>query len=625
MTLADLPVLNPSTPGREARRAAVVAGLFAVFGVLYALARAAGSAPPDPTASGGEPFGFAFPRGWGLVRAVWSGAATWPGRLQAASMETTLGAMAVVVLAIALVVVMHPDILSRHGPQYVSPARRMTTVIIALLLAFLVYVGVDRIDSIFGSGSASASERAPRELVGFAAVSALLFGGIWSFIGPKDFGRRIPLRISHGALGGLGLWAAVTFATYLSAQPRTFLSSSLDTYYTLLTLDAAAGTPGATAAWAVTADILTAAVAMAVAGAILIVTAPQSLGPGNRRASSLLAGALVAFLGVVSLTTRAQTRDRADEVGATVVTALQLETQAAPRTPIMLSGPGTPAMQRILRGYPSVPSYTSSDCVHESDDRTLPAATQANVTRLASYLQAQGREMSGQSIRAASCLAALHALRWEPEAARAVVFLGERPERAGVLTFLYASEGLPSMAPARLQGVLNALANTARFEHGAEAATRFAALARLAGDTTTEAEWRSRIIQPSGAAVISGLVARPAYRDGAITGRLQSARRGWRVGLISVGDPAGGDDPLRSAPRHETAVLSGMVTATDAGADGRFSFTGLRDGYYLLAVLTPAGAPMVTPNTLTVRGDPGVVRLEPNRRTRDVGTIQIDY
>ena len=41
MTLADLPVLNPSTPGREARRAVLVAALFALFGVLYALVRAA--------------------------------------------------------------------------------------------------------------------------------------------------------------------------------------------------------------------------------------------------------------------------------------------------------------------------------------------------------------------------------------------------------------------------------------------------------------------------------------------------------------------------------------------------------------------------------------------------------
>jgi len=34
MTLADLPVLNPSTPGREARRAGLVATLFLVFGLV---------------------------------------------------------------------------------------------------------------------------------------------------------------------------------------------------------------------------------------------------------------------------------------------------------------------------------------------------------------------------------------------------------------------------------------------------------------------------------------------------------------------------------------------------------------------------------------------------------------
>ena len=59
MTLADLPVLNPSTPGREARRGVLVALLFAVFGALYALARAAAAAPPDLSATTRDVFGFA--------------------------------------------------------------------------------------------------------------------------------------------------------------------------------------------------------------------------------------------------------------------------------------------------------------------------------------------------------------------------------------------------------------------------------------------------------------------------------------------------------------------------------------------------------------------------------------
>ncbi len=625
MTLADLPVLNPSTPGREARRASVVAGLFAVFGVLYALARATASAPPDPVASGGDPFGFAFPRGWGIARALWSGASTWPGRLATANMETTLAVGAIVLLAIALVVVMHPDILSRQGPQYVSPARRITTVVIALVLAFLVYAGVDNIDNLFGSGSAGATEQAPRELVGFGAVSALLFGGIWSFIGPKDFGRRIPLRISHGALGGLGLWAAATFATYLSAQPRAFLTSSLDTFYTLLTLDAAGGGPGATAGWAITADILTAAVAMAAAGAVLIVTAPQSLGPGNRRGSSLVAGILFAFLGVVALTTYSQTNERAAQVNANVVEAQGLETQSAPRTPIVLAGAALTAADRLVGRFPGVPAATADDCGHGSEDRVLPAASRANVDRLASWLQAQGRGMSGQTMRAASCLAALRALRWEPEAARAGIFLSERPERIGPLTYYYATTGLLSTTPAQLRAILAALADTARYHHGSGAAPRFAALARLAGDAAMETEWRQRIMQPSDAAALSGLLARPAYTDGQITGRVAGARRGWRVGLIAVSDPSGGDDPMANAPRSEASILAAMVSATDAGADGRFGFAGLRDGYYMLALLTPEGAPPATRGTLDVRGDPGVIRLEATRRARDVGTITVNY
>src|SRR5258708_34533468 len=108
MTLADLPVLNPSTPGREARRAAVVAALFAVFGALYALARAAGLAPRDLSASTDPVFGFAYPRGWGIAPSAWSGAATWPTRIATANMGSSLAVIAVIVMAGPLVIRMHP-------------------------------------------------------------------------------------------------------------------------------------------------------------------------------------------------------------------------------------------------------------------------------------------------------------------------------------------------------------------------------------------------------------------------------------------------------------------------------------------------------------------------------------
>lgn len=625
MTLADLPVLNPSTPGREARRAGVVAALFAVFGVLYALVRAADSVPPDPTTSGGDPFGFAFPRGWGIVRATWSGAATWPGRLAASDMGTTLAVIAIVVLAIALVIVMHPDILSRQGPQYVSPGRRLTTVVIALVLAFLVYAGVARVDAIFTTELATAPDRAPKVLIGLGMLSALVFGGVWSFIGPKDFGRRIPLRISHGAMGGLGLWAAVTFATFLSAQPRAFLSSSLDTFYTLLTLDAAAGTPGATLGWAITADVLTAAVAMAVAGGMLIVTAPQSLGPGNRRGSALVTAILGAFLAMVAFTTYTQSQERSDQVAADVVASLGLETSAPVRTPVVLGGPGTPSSQRLVSRFPSTPSRLAGDCTHDPESRQLPAATAGNVARLASYVQAQGREMHGTVIRATSCLAALQALRWDPVAARTTVFLGERPERTGALTYLFAIGGVQANPPAMLRRLLTALADTSRFEHGSQAAQRFADLARIAGDSAAEADWRQRIIQPAGQAALASLLARPAFVDGVVSGRIQSSRRGWRVALLAAPDPTAGGDPLLVAPRSEDDILTWMVSATDAGADGRFSFTGLRDGWYMLALLGPEGDNVSAMANLVVRGDPGAFRLEPGRRTKDLGTIQIEY
>jgi hypothetical protein len=625
MTLADLPVLNPSTPGREARRGAVVAALFAVFGALYALARAAGAAPPDLSASTDPVFGFAFPRGWGIAPAAWSGASTWPARIAAAHAETTLSVIAVIVLAVALVIVMHPDILSRQGPQYVSPARRITTVGIAFVLAFIIYVGVSRIDDLFGSTLSSDPDGARRQLVGYAAISVILFGGVWSFIGPKDFGRRIPLRISHGALGGLAVWGAITFATMLSSQPRAFLSSSLDSFYTLLTVDAANHGAGATAGWAMSTDILTAAVAMAVAGVMLIVTAPQSLGPGNRRGSALFGAILGAFLAVVSLTTYSVTRTRANTITFNATDSLHLDKTAPARAVVLLAGPATPANQRVSR-MPIIPSATADDCMHQSgDERELPAATAANVQRLGAWLDSHGGEVSGASIRVASCRASLQALRWDPVPAREGIFLSARPERVGALTYYLAAPNVSSATPAALSRLLRALSDTSRYLHGSDAAQRFADLARIAGDSSLEASWRQRIIQPTASASMASMLARPAYTDGSLGGRVQSSKSGWRVGLLSAPDPTSGADPTLNAPRGESQVLSAMVAAQDVGPDGRFAFTGLRDGYYQLALLAPEGSKPPNMTHLTVRGDPGVFRLEPTRKQKDIGVIAVDY
>jgi len=625
MTLADLPVLNPSSPGREARRAAVVAALFAVFGALYALVRAAGSAPPDLSASTDPVFGFAFPRGWGISPATWSGAATWPSRLAGADLGTTLAVLAVVLMAIALVIVMHPDILSRQGPQYVSPARRITTVAIAFVLAFVVYVGVGRIDDIITSTITTDPDAARRQLVGFAAISALLFGAVWSFIGPKDFGRRIPLRISHGALGGLAVWAAITFATLLSSQPRAFLSSSLDTFYTLLTVDAASGSPGATAGWAMSTDVLTAAVAMAVAGCLLVVTAPQSLGPGNRRASAMLGAVLGAFLAVVALTTYSVTKDRARTVNFNVTEQLQLATNGPSRAGVLLRGQNTATSDRLFR-TPVTPTSTADDCLHSPGDaRALPAATGANVQRLTAWLSSHGNEVSGASIRVASCRAILQTLLWDPVAARAGMLASAHPERIGAVTYYLTAPTIGAAAPGPLRQLLTAMSDTSRYQHGAEAAQRFADLARIAGDTALEADWRQRIIQPTAGAAMANLLSRPTYTDGQISGRLASARTGWRIALLIGPDPTSGADASASTPRAEGPILSSMVDAADIGSDGRFSFTGLRDGYYMLALLAPEGSSTSLMTDLQVRGDPGVFRLEPTRKVKDVGTVTVNY
>jgi hypothetical protein len=625
MTLADLPVLNPSTPGREARRAVLVALLFAAFGALYALARAAAAAPPDLSASTGDVFGFAFPRGWGLAVALWSGAARWPTSL--ASAETFLAVTATVVMAVALVVAMHPDIMVRQGPQYVSPARRITTVVVAFIMAFLMYRLVIAVDSVFSFDTlATSPDKARRELVGLGALAAIVFGGVWSFIGPKDFGRRIPLRVSHGALGGIAVWGAVAIATLLSSQARGFLSSTLDTFYTLLTVDAANGTPGATAGWAVASDVLTAATAMALAGALLIVTAPQSLGPGNRRGSAIVAGVVALFLIVVAATTWSTTQARAREVNVNVTTALQLDRTAPPRTPLLLLGQNVAPARRLVARPLLEPSTTADDCMHPgSEGRQLPARSVSNVRKLTAWLDTHPDQVNGTAVRVASCRAALQALLWEPDSARAGVFLSRHPERIGALTYLYAMSGVNTPRPAFLRRMLASLSDTARFAYGAEASKRFIGLARLAGDTAAEAAWRQNAPTPATPQELASMPARPAYVDGVVSGRVAAPGTGWRVALLIADEPGAGSDPTVQAPRSEGSVLSSMVTATDVGADGRFSFTGLRDGYYQLALLSPEGVGVAQLTKVVVKNDPGVFQLAPARKTKDVGTIGLTY
>jgi len=625
MTLADLPVLNPSTPGREAKRAVLVAILFAAFGALYALARAAAAAPPDLSNSTGEVFGFAFPRGWGIAVSAWSGAARWPTSLAGA--ETFLAVTATVIMAVALIIVMHPDILARQGPQYVSPARRITTVVVAFVMAFLMYRLVIVVDNLFSFDTLSADpDKARRQLVGLGAISAIVFGGIWSYIGPKDFGRRIPLRISHGALGGIAVWGAVALATLLSSQARAFLSSGLDTFYTLLTIDAANGSPGATAGWAVSSDVLTAATALALAGSLLIVTAPQSLGPGNRRGSAVVSGVLALFLIVVAATTYSTTQARAREVDQNVVTRLQLDRAAPTRTPVLLAGASLPTSRRLIPRPLTTPTTTADDCVHPgSDERILPADTKANEQKLTAWIETHRGEVSGLAMRAASCRVAIQALRWEPEAARAGIFLSPHPERTGAMTYLYAMSGINTPAPGFTRQVIRALSDSSKFQYGAEAAKRFADLAHVAGDVAAEAAWRERSVAPSTAGEAATLRPRPAYVDGVASGRLATKTPGWRVALLIADEPGPGIDPLLQSPRSEGAILSSMVTAVDVGKDGRFTFTGLRDGYYQLATLSPEGTGVGQLVKLVVRGDPGVFRLDPSRKTKDLGTISLTY
>jgi hypothetical protein len=134
-----------------------------------------------------------------------------------------------------------------------------------------------------------------------------------------------------------------------------------------------------------------------------------------------------------------------------------------------------------------------------------------------------------------------------------------------------------------------------------------------------------REIQPSSASALATLRQRPAFIDGSVTGRVTTPQGGWRIALLIADEPSSGADPMQQAPRSEGAVLSSMVTATDLGGDGSFTITGLRDGYYQLALLPPAGTGVPQLAQMTVKGDPGVFALLAPLKAKNVGVIALTY
>ncbi|MFI5207303.1 MAG: hypothetical protein ACHQX4_04710, partial [Gemmatimonadales bacterium] len=264
------------------------------------------------------------------------------------------------------------------------------------------------------------------------------------------------------------------------------------------------------------------------------------------------------------------------------------------------------------------------DCVHAAGPgRALPAASQSNVQKLGAWLDSHGDEVSGAAIRVTTCRAALQALRWDVEGARATLLMSQKPERSGAMLYLLTTPNISSARPAQLSQLVAALGDNARYEQGPFAPQHLADLARIAGDSAAEATWRQRAVQLVTQSAMTALPARAAYKDGSVTGRVKIQIPGWRVGLIAAPDPTFGGELV--APRNEGGVLANMVTATDALADGRFSFTGLRDGYYALALLGPEGSSARVSSRVQVKGDPGVFRLDASHKSKDVGTIEVSF
>jgi hypothetical protein len=407
------------------------------------------------------------------------------------------------------------------------------------------------------------------------------------------------VRCSHGALGGLAVWAACALAVLLAAPLRD-VGDLTTVGIVTAAVDAGRGAPGATFGSVLTGTLLVYACGLALAGGLIVVGAPQSMGARPRVGAAVTGALLLAVLLVAGRAASDISVGRAAAAAPDVVAAAGLSTEGPDRPVVLLLG-DRQAARRVPPWQALAPLRLAPDCAPAPAYRTarLPAASEENLRALDAWQAAHPAEVSGLAARVAGCRAAILARLFRPEEARAQVFDDPRPARIGSFALSYAlrslEEGPPTAAAARWMA---ALADTTRWSVSAEGRERLA-------------RWRARTVAEPG---------------GVVSGRLDVADApSWRVGLAAGADPASGADPWLLAPRNDGQALLDLAQAVAPGPGGAFTFRAVAPGWYQLALLAPPGTPPSRLRTLSVRGDPAQFSVGAGEARRDLGTIRLSF
>ncbi len=594
-----MPALNPSTPGREARRAALVALAAFAGAALWIVAGAARPAPAGPLAAFALPEAAIAPKAWALDPAAWHGWARLPFAVRAAGTAWVLQLAAFLCGAAAVLGIVHPGAFRRPSPYYLTPLRRAT----AYATAAVVACGVPRaLHALAAALVPDLTTSAVVDTAGalrLAAWMAAAGAGLWTLAGPGAPNLRALVRSSHGALGGLAVWAACALAVLLAAPLRD-VGDLTTVGIVTVAADAGRGAPGATFGSVLTGTLLVYGLGLALAGALMAVGAPQSMGARPRFGA---AGTAVAVLLLLLGAGRAASHVAAGRVAAAapdVVAALRLASEAPPRPVVLLLGDAQ-AARRVPPWQALAPLRLEADCAPAPTYGTprLPAASEENLAALDAWRAAHPDEVSGLAARVAGCRIAILARLFRPREARAAVFDDPRPARVGSFALSFAlrslEEGPPTAEGARW---VRALADTARWSLTAEGRERLA-------------RWGERA---------------DAAPAGVVAGRLDVAGpAAWRVGLAAGADPASGADPWLLAPRNDGQALLDLAQAVAPGPDGAFAFRGVAPGWYQLALLAPPGTEPARLRALSVRGDPAQFSVAAGPARRDLGTIHLSF
>ena len=593
-----MPALNPSTPAREAVRAALVAGAVFLAGSLWVVADAAAPVPVGPLAALLLPEASIAPRAWAESQ-TWHGWANLAFAVQASGFAWALRLAALALGAAAVLAIVHPGAYQRPARYYLAPLRRVTAYLSAVAVAYGVPGAVAALHDALVPDLSATTTTDLGAAVRLGAVMALVGAAIWTVAGPGVWNVRALLRFSHGALAGIAVWATCALAVLLAAPLRD-LGELVSIGNVMMAVDASHGAPGATFGTVLVATLLVYASSLALAGALVAVGAPQSMGAWARSGAAWVAAVL--FVGVLGLGwgTARTARSLVAEASPDVVAALGLDTVAAPRPVVLLLGERD-STRRVLPRQALLPLKLAQDCAPATvaGSARLPAASEANLARLDAWLAEHRTEVSALAARVVGCRVSILARLFRPSEARAQIFTDPVPLRVGSFALSFGLRGLG-------EGPVTSEGRT--FLAEVEDTTRWALSDR---GKQQLARWRARAA---------------ASATGAVTGRLavRDPSR-WRVGLAAGVDPASGADPLLVAPRSDGLVLLAMAQATSPDERGGFAFPDVAPGWYQLALLAPEGTEPAVLATLSIQGDPGQFQQVAGRSRRDLGTIRLTY